>query len=254
MTNLHPRYMDRILAVEPMGFSYTKTSISTGEGEFLHSQIRQRGYYRTLEVGCALGMASLYICDASSQSPQWTHTIIDPNQTTKYRGIGIANLDRLGLDRYRLLEKPSEFALPELLADGESYDLAFIDGWHTFDHTLIDFFYVNRMLRVGGMVVFDDADWPAVSRLLRYVSRYPAYERVQLPEEAGGKQKRLRNGTRRIGHFTRILPRKLRELVLSDLLLNPSEDALAISLSKRRWSALVKVEEDTRRYDWFEGL
>jgi hypothetical protein len=32
------------------------------------------------------------------------------------------------------------------------------------------------MLRVGGIVVFDDADWPGLNRLLRYLVEYPAYE------------------------------------------------------------------------------
>ena len=33
----------------------------------------------------------------------------------------------------------------------------------------IDFFYIDKMLCEGGIVIFDDADWPSIRRVLRYV-------------------------------------------------------------------------------------
>jgi len=45
-------------------------------------------------------------------------------------------------------------------AQGERIDFAFIDGAHTFDHVLVDFFYIDRMLNVGGIVAFDDVGFP----------------------------------------------------------------------------------------------
>ena len=75
-----------------------------------------------------------------------------------------------------LREEGSEFALPQLLKEGAVLDFAFIDGWHTFDHVLVDFFYINRMLRVGGIVAFDDVDFPAIERVLKHVATYPCYE------------------------------------------------------------------------------
>jgi len=40
------------------------------------------------------------------------------------------------------------------LARGVKIDFAFVDGWHTFDYTLIDFFYIDKILRSGGLVSF----------------------------------------------------------------------------------------------------
>ena len=58
-------------------------------------------------------------------------------------------------------------------------DFAFIDGWHTFDFALVDFFYVDRLLRPGGVVVLDDTDFPSVWKLCRYIVSNRAYKVIQ---------------------------------------------------------------------------
>ena len=63
-------------------------------------------------------------------------------------------------------------ALPAMIQNQEIFDFAFIDGWHTFDHALVDFFYVNRLLNVQGIVVFDDVNYPQLRKLIRYISNY----------------------------------------------------------------------------------
>jgi predicted O-methyltransferase YrrM len=74
-----------------------------------------------------------------------------------FDGLGLANLDRAGYARLvEFHDEPSYRALPALEAAGQRIEFAFIDGWHTFDYVMVDFFYVDRMLRVGGIVVLDD--------------------------------------------------------------------------------------------------
>jgi hypothetical protein len=68
-------------------------------------------------------------------------------------------------------------------------DFAFVDGWHTFDHVLVDFFYIDRLLRVGGIVVFDDASMPAIHRICRYIATNRQYRFCA--EAGGGRSKRL---------------------------------------------------------------
>ena len=73
------------------------------------------------------------------------------------------------------MEEPSYRALAELEACGQRIDFAFIDGWHTFDFALVDLFFIDRMLNVGGVVAFDDASWPAIRKLCRFVKTNLAY-------------------------------------------------------------------------------
>ncbi len=182
MLHGHARFIDSLISLEKTKYDYRNTSISAHEGEFLWKIIRENGYQKTIEIGCALGVSSLYICDAASQFNQSSHTIIDPKQTSDWDGIGIRNLEAHGVSRYSLIEEHSELALPKLLEENHSYDFGFIDGWHTFDHSLIDFFYLNRLIRVGGMIVFDDAKWPSIAKLIRYLYKYPAYNIVLPPK------------------------------------------------------------------------
>jgi len=81
-------------------------------------------------------------------------------------GCRAANLERAGYGGFvEFIEKPSQIALPALVAAGRRIDFAFIDGEHTFDHVLFDFFFIDQLLNVGGVVVFDDAAWPSIRRV-----------------------------------------------------------------------------------------
>ncbi len=57
-----------------------------------------------------------------------------------------------------------------------SLDFAYIDGWHTFDYTLLDFFFIDKMLKPTGIVGFNDCHYPAVERVLGFVKSHRRYE------------------------------------------------------------------------------
>lgn len=152
------------------------------EGELLQAWLRECAPTNILEIGMAYGISSLFICDAIQQWTGVTYDIVDPFQYRDWHGCGVHHLNLAGFHgKFTLHEKPSEICLPQLLAQGLRLDFAFIDGFHTFDHTLLDFFYVNRMLKVGGVVVFDDVPLPSIQKVLAYIAGYPCYEPLSMP-------------------------------------------------------------------------
>ncbi|MCB1844281.1 MAG: class I SAM-dependent methyltransferase [Halioglobus sp.] len=153
------------------------------EGQALQHWFRESPARRVLEIGCAYGISSLYLCEAMAERDMRSYHLIDAYQSSQWRDIGRRHL-RLARPTgdYALFEELSELCLPRLLAQGERYDFAFIDGWHTFDQVMLEFFYVNRMLEPGGVVVFDDMHLPALQKVLGYVSAYPCYERLPPPD------------------------------------------------------------------------
>lgn len=157
------------------------SEITRAEGEFLQRIIRSLRPRTTLEIGLAFGVSALFICEALREVGGDRHIVIDPNQFDgpwgdPWRGVGLANLQRAGFeDLVELVCEPSYRALPRLEERGLGVDFAFVDGWHTFDYALLDFFYIDLILRVGGVVVFDDASWPALRKLIRYVMRNRHY-------------------------------------------------------------------------------
>src|ERR1039457_3486186 len=165
-------YQTRVVR-DASGNEYELSSeVDSAEGDYLYRLISSdSSITRTLEVGCAFGLSSLHICEALRNRPGASHVIIDPKQTDVWHGVGVAQLERAGISFFNFIPEPSELALPDLLrSQPESFDLIFIDGWHTFDHTMLDMFYANRLVRVGGYIVVDDCNWKSVSAAISYSS------------------------------------------------------------------------------------
>lgn len=154
-----------------------RSNITREEGDFLTEIISEIKPKVTLEVGLAYGISALFICQAIKKNPGTRHIIIDPSQNTDWGGLGLYSLKRAGcqeiIDFY---EKPSQTVLPQLEANGVKVDFAFIDGWHSFDHTLVDFFYIDKLLNVGGVVAFDDSNWPSISKVIRFIIKNRSYK------------------------------------------------------------------------------
>lgn len=163
----------------PEGGSVTLQShVLADEAEFLARVVRELKPVTTLEVGLAMGCSALAICDALSATPNARHIVMDPRQNVRplWGGIGLHNLSRAGFSPLiEFHEQPSYRLLAQLEAQGQRIQFAFIDGFHTFDFTLVDFFLIDRLLEPGGAVAFDDADWPSVRRVVRYVATNRAY-------------------------------------------------------------------------------
>jgi predicted O-methyltransferase YrrM len=155
-----------------------QSNVQADEAEFLFQAVRGLEAARTLEVGLAMGCSALAICDAISAMPGAHHVVIDPKQNVRplWAGIGLHNLDRAGFTPLvEFHEQPSYRALARLEAEGRRIEFAFIDGFHTFDYAFTDFFLIDKLLEVGGAVAFDDADWPSVRRVVRYVATNLSY-------------------------------------------------------------------------------
>lgn len=180
----------------------------------------------SLEVGFAYGVSTLYICQALARvgNPA-RHIVVDPFQLSQWKGIGLKNVNRAGYGEFvELREERSEVALPRLLTENTVVDMAVIDGWHTFDHALVDFFYVNKMLRVGGIVVLDDSSMPPVGRLVDHILTYGCYRIFGIPSGPGLL-------TRRLAYYAR--------------------------LKGSRWPsamALEKIAPDNRPWDWYRAF
>jgi predicted O-methyltransferase YrrM len=147
--------------------------------------VRDMGLTRTLETGMAYGLSTLAICAVHAARGEGAHIAVDPFQSSDWGSIGVLNLERAGLSsRARVVEARSDEALPRLRDEGVRLDFALIDGLHLFDATLVDFFHADRMLDVGGVVVFHDTWMPAVAQAVAYVSANRAYERLEAGDAA----------------------------------------------------------------------
>jgi predicted O-methyltransferase YrrM len=160
-----------------------QSAISLEQGRFLQQLISELQPMTTLEVGLAFGVSALFICESlsaleSKDQQARRHIVMDPSQHEPcWRGIGLLNLQRAGYEAMiEFHELPSQQALPQLEQRGVQVDFAFIDGWHTFDHALVDCFYVDKLLRPGGLLVLDDVEYPGLHKLCRFWATNRAYQ------------------------------------------------------------------------------
>ena len=230
---------------------YSLTSaISTVEADFLTEIVKKINPETSLEIGCAEGVSSMVICD--SVGPANIHTILDPNQTGHWKGMGLNNLTRLGFGNINFIEDYSEFVLPDLLKKGNSYDFIFVDGWHTFDQVLLEFYYINRLLVVGGIVAFDDTALPPINRAMRYISNYPNFEVIGAAGEfyESKKRKRLDSIKSIINTVTAPIGNKIKKEFLNDMVVR-SNQSIKINGSI---TAFRKTANDERGWAWYESF
>jgi predicted O-methyltransferase YrrM len=146
-------------------------SIEREQGQALRDLAIAEGAERTIEVGLALGMSALFLCQALLPRGG-RHVAIDPFQTESWNGAGLRTLREAGVeDLVEVIEEESQLALPRLVAEGREFDLAFVDGDHRFEGVFLDLYFMTRLVRPGGLVVVDDMWMPAVRTAVAYVER-----------------------------------------------------------------------------------
>jgi len=233
------------------------SQISEKEGEFLQEIISEVRPKVSLEIGLAYGIASLFICEALAKVQAERHIVIDPFQREAWKGnpgwkgIGLLNLRRAGYEKMiEFHEAPSFRVLPKLEADGVRIDFAFIDGWHTFDYVMVDFFYIDKMLRVGGVVVFDDSYYPSIRKACRYILTNLPYSVFQKPAPDASHRVTLK---RWLAFNLPIFSNEVRRIAKPEIL----EPDHKLGLRDPGYVALRKEKEDvcgdgsngTRRWD-----
>ena len=146
----------------------TTSAIKGTEGNYLQYIINKYNYTNCLEVGCANGVSGFYILTANKNTRLIS---VDPYQSTQWHNNGINMFKYFNLDnRHTLYEEKSYECLPRLINKyANTFDLIFIDGFHTFDYTLIDFFYSNLLLKKNGIIIIDDALHKGVSKCVKYI-------------------------------------------------------------------------------------
>jgi predicted O-methyltransferase YrrM len=210
-----------------------------GQCEFLQTLIRENSVTDTLEIGFAYGMSTLAIVEEIAKR-NGHHIVIDKFQFEHWGGNGLDLVKQAGYDQsITFIEKYCYAVLPELMQSGRKIDLAYIDSTKQFDWLLVDFFYIDKLLKVGGIIVFDDVAFPSIRKLLRFISRFPGYKvYAQFPAS------RPSSTFKKMAGWLKILPgsgKFLRSEVLT------TDHSLGLNTN---CIALQKTDEDRRSWDW----
>ena len=173
-------YLKKVLSENKFTYEGKDIELSDGipieEVEMIYDVMSEYKPKSSLEIGLCHGISSMAICDNLKESNGVNH-IIDPG--LKVNRYGINNLERAGLkDNFIHYDDVSEVVLPQLLQNDLKVDFVFMDGWLTLDHLMLDFFYIDKILNIGGIVMFDNCEMSSVKEAFNYFSQYPSYHEL----------------------------------------------------------------------------
>ncbi len=153
--------------------------ISREEAFALYRMFEKANTKTSIEIGLAHGVSALVFCQAHNDlgNIEGIHYGVDPNQFTVYNGAATQAIHDAGFGKYlKVLAGPSHLEVPELIKQNIKVDCAFIDGWHTFDYTLVDFFLIDKILIPGGYVAFHDTYGRAKQKVINFILTHRRYE------------------------------------------------------------------------------
>jgi SAM-dependent methyltransferase len=151
--------VERILRDRPFfqGDGRLRWDVSPGT---LHLLARLAGgAERSLEVGC--GVSTVVFAAART-----SHVAISPVRQEFERIEDYCAAVGVPTAGVEFREGASDQVLPVLEHD---VDLALIDGAHSFPYPVVDFHYVSRRLRPGGVLVLDDLPIPSVGSVATFL-------------------------------------------------------------------------------------
>lgn len=151
--------------------------IPWSDGEVLFNLVAQLRPRRILEIGFAKGLSTIFMLSAWDGIE--SHTVVDPLQKTAYDHNGVKNVAAAGFaEKLRLIQLPSAVAMPKLLADGETFDLIFIDGSHCFEYTILEAVYADLLAEPHTLVAYHDYHMEPVYAATEFMRLNRGWSRV----------------------------------------------------------------------------
>jgi predicted O-methyltransferase YrrM len=152
------------------------------EAQYIYGTVRGVKPEKVLECGFEHGSSTICILQALHDNNFGSLYTIDPLQDSHYHGVGVANVKALNLQgRFQYICAPDQFVLPQLAISGYVCEFAFIDSNHMFDQTIVESFFIDKMLRVGGYMLFDDYSLSSVKSACSFVEANLPYQVVDCP-------------------------------------------------------------------------
>ena len=134
------------------------------QADRITSFIEENALYDVLELGFAHGVSTSYMAAALGRLGQGSITAID-TYMAKDRNPRIEYLlEQVGeLDRVNIFYEPTSYTwrLMKFLEEDPQprFDLCYLDGAHNWFVDGFAFFLVDRLLRPGAWIIFDDLNW-----------------------------------------------------------------------------------------------
>jgi predicted O-methyltransferase YrrM len=143
--------------------------MSKNEGSLIYNMILANDIFEILELGTAHGTGSCYMAAALEEKGRGSVLTID-NKTALLRVPNVFDLiKKCNIEKYvtpvfanssynwelmKIIDRQTKNGFCEPV-----YDLCFIDGAHNFEIDCCAFTLVDKLVKPGGFILFDDLNW-----------------------------------------------------------------------------------------------
>ena len=226
------------------------SNTSLNQGYFLQEMFDLIKPKKSIEVGFAYGISSMFILEKHREvhSTEGAHIVIEPDNY--WGGAAEFNIDLEGLLPYLDVRRDfSDKVLAKLFLENLRIQYAYIDTTKKFDAIMQDFYMINKMMDVGGVVILDDCggSCPGVQRVARFINTLPYYKVVGAFEKNSiSFKKQMANKI--VSLIISLIPFKNRIYEGMDFSTNAQ---LGLNYS---CIAFKKIAEDLRGWNWDEPM
>ena len=146
-------------------------NLHKGDVEFLVPLLREQKPKVIVEIGAGYGTSSRLFGGIAKECGGKVYSIEPKPRKEWYDNINAYELQ----DTVELIEAAS----PWVNWDGKEIDVLFIDGFHNFRNVISDYFFWDRYVKTGGLVIFHDTNnFTGVRRAIEEIKRTEQLEYV----------------------------------------------------------------------------
>jgi predicted O-methyltransferase YrrM len=211
------------------------------QGLFLQDILNELKPQTSIEIGLAYGISTLFICEALKELGDGKLIVMDPFQRD-WKYIGLKNIKESGNSNIvEFHEDFSDKVLPKLYFKGINIQFAYIDSTKVFDVLMVDLYYLTKILDIGGIIVFDDCQFPGIKKLCRFLMAHPSFKKYRTYKKVVENRNRLR-----LSNIAKLIPYK-NKIFSQDILHTDTELGL-----NYHCISFKKTSDDNRDWKWHE--
>jgi predicted O-methyltransferase YrrM len=150
----------------------TQTGIRMEDGLQIYELVRNLKPQRTLEIGFAHGVSTLYFLAALRANGSGVHVAVDPYEIQLWKGIGLMKVKEVKMeDSFQFISERSHPAMTKLGDKGLTFDVMFIDGSHLYDTAFADFVLADALCLKGGYILLHDTWMGSIQRIISFIEK-----------------------------------------------------------------------------------
>jgi hypothetical protein len=149
------------------------TDITVEQAELLYYLITETKPILTVETGFDHGLvASIMTAAHMVNELNGGHVPVQGQPRYLHEGVGFFTIEKLNLVGYQIMEHEPAIVFPQLYLQklNEGLALVYFNSAKDFDEQMMEYFYMNRLLNEGGIMVINTTN-PARQELVDYIRK-----------------------------------------------------------------------------------